>query len=79
MSKMFDIFDEEYIAKAYRRDLLSQGMAAGMEKGRQEGLEKSLRRLISAMGWPLEQAMTFLEIPEEDRPIYREILKNENL
>lgn len=59
------LFDEEYIAKMHERDLLNQG--------KQKGFEKSLRRLITAMNWPLEQAMTFLEIPEMDRPIYRGI------
>ena len=88
---MITLFDEEYIAKMYKRDLLSQGreegLQEGLRKGQQEGrregrrevLEETLRRLISAMGWPLEDAMAFLEVPEEDRPIYREILKNEKL
>ena len=69
---MITLFDEEYISKMYKRDLLSQGR----EEGRQEVLAETLRRLISAMGWPLEQAMAFLEVPEPDRPIYREILKD---
>ncbi|MBD5101132.1 MAG: hypothetical protein HDT27_00245 [Subdoligranulum sp.] len=67
---MVTLFYEEYIARMHERDLLN--------KGRQEEREKTLRRLITAMGWPLEQAMTFLEIPEPDRPIYRELLKNGN-
>ena len=76
-------FDEEYIARMHDRDLLNQGREEGLQKGEKKGeqkgekkgLEKALRRLISAMGWSLEQAMTFLEIPEMDRPIYREIFE----
>ena len=69
---MVTLFNEEYIARMHDRDLLNQGE----QKGRQEGLEKALRNLISATGWTLEQAMALLGIPEPDRPIYREILKN---
>ena len=87
---MVTLFDEEYIAKMFQRDLLSQGREEGRQegllegekkgeqKGQQKGFEKALRNLISATGWTLEQAMTSLGIPEPDRPIYREILKNGN-
>ena len=86
MGPLLDVFDKEYIARMYELDLLNQGREEGRQegekKGRQEGLlegvEKSLRNLISATGWTLEQAMTSLGIPEEERPIYREILKNVN-
>ena len=58
ISKMLDLFDEEYMAKAYRRDLLSQGREEGFREGYQEGLQKAqrkamgklLRKLISATG-----------------------------
>ena len=65
---MITLFDEEYIARMHDRDLLNQG--------RQETWEKALRQLITTTGWTLEQAMTSLGIPEPDRPLYREILKN---
>ena len=65
---MVTLFDEEYIARMHDRDLLNQG--------RQETWEKALRQLITTTGWTLEQAMTSLGIPEPDRPLYREILKN---
>ena len=60
---MVTLFDEEYIAKMYKRDLLNQG--------KEEWLEKALRNLISVTGRTLEQAMASLGIPELDRPIYR--------
>ena len=66
---MVTLFDEEYIAKTYRRDLLSQG--------EQNGVLKSLRCLLPATGMPLEQALTLLNIPEPDRPAYREILREQ--
>ena len=74
---MITLFDEEYIAKMYKRDLLSQGREEGRQEGCQEGIEKSLRHLILTTGWTLEQAMVSLGIPEVDRPIYREILKED--
>lgn len=64
---MVTLFDEEYIARMYKRDLLSQG--------EEKGFEKALRNLITATGWTMEQAMISLGLPEPDRPIYREILK----
>ena len=75
---MVTLFDEEYIARMHDRDLLSQGKEEGLQEGQQKGFEKALRNLISATGWTLEQAMTSLGIPEPDRPIYCEILKNAN-
>ncbi|WP_337942695.1 hypothetical protein [Ruthenibacterium lactatiformans] len=75
---MVTLFDEEYIARMHDRDLISQGKEEGLQEGQQKGFEKALRNLISATGWTLEQAMALLGIPEPDRPIYREILKNVN-
>ena len=73
---MVTLFDEEYIARMHDRDLLNQGEQKGRQEGLLEGVEKSLRNLISATGWTLEQAMASLGIPEEERPIYREVMKN---
>ena len=78
MGPLLDVFDEDYIARMHDRDLLNQGMEMGEQEGERKGFEKALRNLISATGWTLEQAMTSLGIPEEERPIYREILKNVN-
>ena len=71
------LFDEEYIAKTYRRDLLSQGREEGRREGQQEGMLNTLRSLLPATGMPLEQALTLLNIPEPDRPVYREILREQ--
>ena len=74
---MVTLFDEEYIAKTYRRDLLSQGREEGRREGQQEGMLNTLRSLLPATGMPLEQALTLLNIPEPDRPVYREILREQ--
>ena len=82
---MVTLFDEEYIAKTYRRDLLSQGREEGRQEGRregrqegiQEGLSGALRNLIAATGYSIEKAMTILGIPESDRLTYREILREQ--
>ena len=75
------LFDEEYIAKTYRRDLLSQGREEGRREGRQEGIQEglsgALRNLIAATGYSIEKAMTILGIPESDRLTYREILREQ--
>jgi len=54
------------------------GMKAGMEAGRKEGaaqnMLESIRNLMESMGWPVEQAMSALKVPEADRPKYLERL-----
>ena len=57
------LFDEEYIAKTYRRDLI------------QEGTLNTLRRLLPATSLSLEQALNLLDVPECDRLTYRENLR----
>ena len=79
--------------RMYETDLLSnlatvedRGVARGMElgrvKGRTEGMEwgtmKSIRSLMDNMGLPFDRAMRILNVPEEEGPKYRELLKNDN-
>ena len=58
---------------------LEKGMEKGLEKGMEKGLEKgilvSIRNLMKSMGWPAEQAMKALQIPEVEQPTYTAALK----
>lgn len=51
---------------------LSKGVE---EKGIQKGILLSIRNLMETMGWPVEQAMEGLKIPEEQKSKYLEELK----
>ena len=62
----------------------SQGVwEKGMEAGRKEGLEagamqnmlNSIKNLLKNTGWPIEQVMSMLGVPDADRPKYLEALK----
>lgn len=53
-----------------------KGRIKGRAEGRAEGLLASIRNLMSSMGWTVDQAMTALKIPEEDRPKYAKMLNN---
>lgn len=86
---MVTLFDEEYVAKMFEREIreesLQEGMQKGLQKGMQQGIQQgrekawtdALRNLVTATGWPLEKAMTSLNIPEVDRMTYREILQGQ--
>ena len=53
---------------------MEAGMKAGMEAGRKEGAAQtmlnSIKNLMESTGWPVEQAMAALKVPEADRPKY---------
>ena len=53
---------------------LSKGVE---EKGIQKGILLSIRNLMETMGWPVEQVMEGLKIPEEEKRKYLDELKNE--
>ena len=62
----------------------SQGVwEKGMAAGRKEGLEvgamqnmlNSIKNLLKNTGWPIEQVMSMLGVPDADRPKYLEALK----
>ena len=44
------------------------------EDGRVEERVKSITNLMDTMSWSIEQAMTALKVPEEDKAIYKEEL-----
>ena len=43
----------------------SQGV---WEKGQSDGILSSIKNLMKNTGWPIEQAMTALKVPETDWP-----------
>ena len=49
----------------------SQGV---WEKGQSDGILSSIKNLMKNTGWPIEQAMTDLKVPETDWPKYQELL-----
>ena len=51
---------------------LSKGVE---EKGIQKGILLSSRNLMETMGWPVEQVMEGLKIPEEEKRKYLDELK----
>ena len=69
----------------FSQGVWEQGMEAGrkegMEAGRKEGLEAgAMQNMLNSiknhsMGWPIEQVMSMLGVPDADRPKYLEALK----
>ena len=51
---------------------LSKGVE---ENGIQKGILLSIRNLMETMGWPVEQVMEGLKIPEEEKRKYLDELK----
>lgn len=55
---------------------LSKGVEEkGIQKGIQKGILLSIRNLMETMGWPVEQVMEGLKIPEEEKRKYLDELK----
>ncbi len=59
-----------------RAEGIETGRAEGMAKGRAEVLLASLRRLTGKLNMTVEEAMDFLEIPQEERTHYAALLRN---
>ena len=66
--------EERGIAKG-RAKGLAEGRVEGRATGVTEGILASNRNLMESTGWPAEQAMTVLKIPEAERSKYQELLK----
>ena len=54
-----------------------EGVEAGRKEGAEQALLTALQNLMKTMGWPVEQAMNALSIPESDRPKYAAKLQKE--
>lgn len=67
------------LSKGVMEKGMAKGMEAGLMKGRAEGcadgILRSLRGLMKTTGFTVEQAMAALDVPEAERPKYRELLK----
>lgn len=57
---------------------MAKGMAQGMAKGEAHGMEKailaSIQNLIRNTGWPIEKALSVLEVPKDEWKQYSEKL-----
>lgn len=49
-------------------------MEVGIKEGAAQNMLDCIRNLIKNTGWPIEQAMTALKVPETDWPKYQELL-----
>lgn len=52
----------------------AEGIAEGIVKGRTENMTASIRNLMDSMDWSVEQAMSALKVPDEERAKYKELL-----
>lgn len=74
--------DDNEIAKLrsrrkYLTDLVSDFATAydrGVKRGRAEAKAVIIRNLMDSTGWDMEEAMSVLEVPSEERAEYRELL-----
>lgn len=65
------------LSKGVMEKGMARGMAKGMEKGRADGILTSIEKLVKNLGVSTEQAMSVLEIPENERQKYRELLEQQ--
>ena len=56
---------------------MEKGVMKGREEGRTETLAGNLRSLMRSLNLTIEQAMAALNVPESDRPKYKELLKKQ--
>lgn len=56
---------------------MEKGVMKGREEGRTETLAGNLRSLMKSLNLTIDQAMTALNVPEIDRPKYKELLQKQ--
>ena len=56
----------------------NRGKEQGIRLGEEQGILSSIKKLMSNLKMNLEQALDTLEISEEEKPKYREMIKIEN-
>jgi len=61
--------------KEGRKEGIKEGRKEGIKEGAQKDRAASLRSLITKLKLSAEQAMDLLEVPTDERPIYRELLQ----
>lgn len=60
-----------------RRAAREDGVREGIQKGIREGILASINSLMKTTGWPVEQAMKALNIPDNERAQYAALLQDE--
>ena len=74
---MFSLFDDEQILNATLRDYEKKGMEKGVKKGREEGILKTIRAMMSSLHLTAEQAINAANVPENERKAYISKLQSE--
>ena len=59
------------------KGVMEKSWKKGMEEGIEKGILSSIESLMETMGWTLDQAMTALKVPEGERQIYQDLLKEQ--
>lgn len=57
---------------------IEMGLAEGRAQGRAESHAKDIERLMKNTGWAIEKVMDILEIPEDERSLYIEMIGHMN-
>lgn len=57
---------------------IEMGLAEGRAQGRTESHAKDIERLMKNTGWAIEKVMDILEIPEDERSLYIEMIGHMN-
>ena len=59
------------------KGVMEKNWEKGMEKGVEQGILSSIKSLMETMGWTIDQAMTALKVPEAERRVYQDLLKEQ--
>jgi len=76
MCNLGEVIARENMAKGMAKGR-AQGRMEGRTEGREEMLLFSIRNLIKNTGWPLEQAMKTLGVPQEEWPQYSQLIADQ--
>ena len=64
------------LSKCIEEKGIAIGEERGIRLGEEQGILSSIRKLMSNLKMNLEQALDTLEISEEEKPKYREMINN---
>ena len=64
------------LSKGIEEKGIAIGEERGIRLGEEQGILSSIRKLMSNLKMNLEQALDTLEISEEEKPKYREMINN---
>ncbi len=59
------------------KGVMEKGLAEGRAEGMADGILASIKNLVKNMGVSVEQAMSVLEIPEDERQKYMDLLERQ--